>query len=275
MQVMATNQQHPPAEKTALRCVSARTTLGRGVQLCMHASFFARCAALHAALLPLVALPPGPRRSALARNHIRRGCAAFLGRLADSGCVHVEYEGFEGCADWGGSLICANHPSLLDALILFSKIPSAVCVVGRTPWKDPLFALPARMADYIPSEPAARMVRECRNRLRGGGAVLVFPEGTRTPRGALGPFHSGYALAAMRAEAPVRTVFIECDSMALGKGFAFFRAGSLPVRFRISAGEVFAPTAAKSTREFAARLEGYFREHLVRTADGIGLRTRQ
>ncbi len=119
------------------------------------------------------------------------------------------------------------------------------------------------------------MVRECRNRLRGGGAVLVFPEGTRTPRGALGPFHSGYALAAMRAEAPVRTVFIECDSMALGKGFAFFRAGNLPVRFRISAGEVFAPTAAKSTREFAARLEGFFREHLVRTADGIGLRTRQ
>lgn len=185
------------------------------------------------------------------------------------GHLELSFRGFEDVADWRGSVVCPNHPSLLDALFLFSKIPDVDCVIGRTPWRDPLLAVPARRAGYVPSEPSGTMLRECRRRVAQGANIVIFPEGTRTSGGALNRFESGFALPALQSGGCVRTVFIECDSMALGKGFSFFKNANPPLRFRISTGEVFSAPRGVRAREFSREIEEYFRTNLRREGGGI------
>lgn len=203
------------------------------------------------------------------REAISRHSARYLHRLARMGCICCEYEGFEDCADWHGSLICANHPSIFDALLLFQKFPRAVCVVGPNPWRHPLFSIPARQAAYIPSVPALRMVKETRRVMAQGGSMIVFPEGTRTREGALGPFLDGFALAAIKSGATVRTIFIECSSRFLGKAISFKSPLEMPMRFRLSTGQVFRPRPSENARAFSQALEAYFRHSLIREGESI------
>lgn len=264
---MATNRQQanrtPPAHGTGFVASAMESPpMGRLSQARAHGAFFARSVWLSLALLAA----PG---SANPRGIVQRHCAAFLRRLGEMGQLYVEFEGFEDAADWRGSVVCPNHPSLLDALFLFSKIPEVDCVIGRNPWRDPLLAVPARRAGYVPSEPAGMMLRECRRRLEDGGNIVIFPEGTRTADGVLNGFQGGFALPAIQSGGSVRTVFIECDSMALGKGFSFFRNAHPPLRFRISTGEVFTATRRRRAREFSREIEWYFRANLHRDGDRI------
>lgn len=204
-----------------------------------------------------------------ARETISRHCARYLDRLARMGCTRCEYVGFEDSANWRGSLLCANHPSIFDALLLFQKFPHAACVVGTNPWRHPLFSIPAKQAAYIPSLPALRMVKETRRLVAQGGNMIVFPEGTRTREGALGPFLDGFALAAIKGGAAVRTIFIECTSRFLGKAISFKSPLEMPIHFRLSTGQVFHPDPHANARDFSQTLEEYFRQRLIREGEAI------
>jgi len=264
---MATNRLQtnfgPPARGAGfVACHPGASPAGWVSQTRIHGAFFARSVWLSLTLLAA----PG---SANARGIVQRHCAAFLRRLGEMGRLHVEFLGFEDAADWRGSVVCPNHPSLLDALFLFSKIPDVDCVIGRNPRRDPLLAVSAWRAGYVPSEPAGVMLRECRRRLADGANIVIFPEGTRTAVGALNGFQGGFALPAIQSGGSVRTVFIECDSMALGKGFSFFKNAHPPLRFRISTGEVFKASRGRRARDFSREIEGYFRANLRRDGNRI------
>lgn len=207
-----------------------------------------------------------------AREIISRHSARYLDQLFRMGCIRCEYVGFEDSSNWRASLLCANHPSIFDALLLFQNFPHAACVVGTNPWRHPLFSIPARQAAYIPSLPALRMVKETRSVLSQGGNMIVFPEGTRTREGALGPFLDGFALSAIKGGATVRTIFIECTSRFLGKAISFKSPLDMPIHFRISTGEVFHPGPDERARYFSQTLEKYFRARLLREGEAI-LRT--
>ena len=207
-----------------------------------------------------------------AREIISRHSARYLDQLFRMGCIRCEYVGFEDSSNWRASLLCANHPSIFDALLLFQNFPHAACVVGTNPWRHPLFSIPARQAAYIPSLPALRMVKETRSVLSQGGNMIVFPEGTRTREGALGPFLDGFALSAIKGGATVRTIFIECTSRFLGKAISFKSPLEMPIHFRISTGEVFHPGPDERARDFSQTLEKYFRARLRCEGEAI-LRT--
>ena len=203
------------------------------------------------------------------RARLSTHCRMYFSDLAARNLVHCEFEGFEDAAAWKGSIICANHPSILDAICFFWKIQGLGCVVGMRPWANPLLSFPARNAEFVPRDPALRMLKECRQRLQRGENILLFPEGTRTTRGALNPFHDGPALLSVKARAPIRTVFIETNSLFLGKGYSFFKPTTEPIVFRFSVGEVFQPAAGESAHDLSRRLDGYYRDRLGRDGDRI------
>lgn len=250
----------------------SRAAAGLGPQRAFL-SFYGRCLAFN---LWLSLRNPKPDRAADVaeiRSRLSRDSGRFFAHLAARDLVHCRFDGL-GAADWRGSIVAANHPSILDALGLFWKMPGIGCVVGNNPRGNPLLSHPARRADFVPRDPALAMIKECRRRLRLGENILLFPEGTRTTRGALDPFLEGPALVAVKSDAPIRTVFIECNSLFLGKGYSVFRPLREPVVFRFSAGEVFRPAEGESARHLARRLEDYFRGELVREGDRIFRRQR-
>ncbi len=99
--------------------------------------------------------------------------------------------------------------------------------------------------------------------------MIIFPEGTRTREGELEPFLDGFALAAIKGGATVRTIFIECTSRFLGKTISFKSPLQFPIHFRVSIGKVFQPAPNESARDFSQTLEKYYRQSLIRKGEAI------
>jgi len=109
--------------------------------------------------------------------------------------------------------------------------------------RNPLLGPGARLARYIRNDSTLGMVRCAVEDLRQGGQLVVFPEGTRTTRHPLNPFHASFTLIARRAGAPIQAVFIDTDSPYLGKGWPLWRLPPLPIQFTVRLGGRYAPVA--------------------------------
>jgi 1-acyl-sn-glycerol-3-phosphate acyltransferase len=196
---------------------------------------------------------------------------SYLDLLVRWGIIEVNFFGFEDAHSWRGSVIAPNHPSILDAVLLYTRLPGLDCVMNSRLLADPVMSGAARLCDFIRNDTPLSMVRETRDRLSAGRNVLIFPEGTRTSSHPVGPFRHGFALAAARAGAPVRTVLIECDSDYFGRDFRFFRPARCPIRYRITASRVFHPSPDEDPRANSAEVEEFFRTALGR-GEGAGVR---
>jgi len=171
-------------------------------------------------LLPLCRILPGTpqTRDARAQRCIHRTYGFLLSFMSGLGLSRIRYEGFERLRTRGPHLIVANHPSLIDFGILISRLPQADCIVADAWARSFWLGRVARAAGYIVNSRGAAVVDECTARLRAGRTVLLFPEGTRSPRAGLWSFRRGAAHVALRSGCDLELVTIHCDPPALLKG---------------------------------------------------------
>ena len=145
--------------------------------------------------------------------------------------------------DEGGIIVAANHPSMLDALMLVAHLPRSACIMKASLANNPLLGPGARLARYIRNDSPRRMVRQAVADLQQGGQLVLFPEGTRTTRWPINRFSSAFTLISRRAAVPVQTVFIDTDSPYLGKGWPLWQLPPLPIVFTVRLGRRFPPAA--------------------------------
>ncbi len=77
----------------------------------------------------------------------------------------------------------ANHPSLIDYVMLASVMPETDCMVKSALLKNPFVSGVIRAADYLINDQADALLPASRQRLQQGDTILIFPEGTRTVPG--------------------------------------------------------------------------------------------
>jgi 1-acyl-sn-glycerol-3-phosphate acyltransferase len=114
----------------------------------------------------------------------------------------------------GPVLIVANHQSYLDPVSLtLGATQRHVDFLARAGlFKNPFFRWLITALNAVPlaeGRPDAAALKTVIERLRLGHAVLIFPEGARTPDGAVHEFKRGFAVLAKRAECPVMPAAIE------------------------------------------------------------------
>ena len=189
-------------------------------------------------LVPLLPRAAGQR---IGRAGIALGYRFFWAAARASGLLRMEAQALRALADERGLVIVANHPSLLDALMLVAQLPRSFCVMKASLMRNPFLGPGALLARYIRNDCARTMVREAVADLRTGGQLVMFPEGTRTTGSGLHPFQGGFALIARRAHAPVQTVFIDTTSPYLGKGWPIWKLPPLPIEFSLRLGRRFEP----------------------------------
>ena len=117
----------------------------------------------------------------------------------------------------------ANHPSLLDVTSIMCRLPHVCCVVRSSLIDSPLVGALLRSSGHVSGGDGsflagAAVLEALLMRLREGSSVLVFPEGTRSPKRGLHRFRRGAFEVAKRANVPVVPLFLRCDPPALGKG---------------------------------------------------------
>jgi 1-acyl-sn-glycerol-3-phosphate acyltransferase len=196
----------------------------------------------NAIALLLYPLLPRATGRALGRAAIARGYALFWWFARHSGLLRMDASALDAIAAERGLIVVANHPSLLDALMLVARLPRAACVMKASLMRNPFLGPGARLARYIRNDSAHGMVRLAVDDLRAGGQLVLFPEGTRTVQAPVNPFRPGFTLVAKLADAPIQTVFIDTDSPYLGKGWALARLPPLPIVFTVRLGRRFAPS---------------------------------
>jgi len=160
----------------------------------------------------------------------------------------------------GGLIVAANHPTMLDALLVVARLPRGVCVMKAELMRNIFLGGGARLARYIRNDVGRGMIRDSVATLREGNQLVLFPEGTRTVVAPINPFRPGIALIAHLAQVPIQTVIIESFSPYLTKGWPLLKAPPVPVRIRLRLGRRFAPEA--DHRALRRRLELYFAEEL-------------
>lgn len=205
------------------------------------------------------------RHRGIGQRMLGHGMDTFISGLETLRIIRVCNEGLRGEESRPGPLIIAcNHPAMWDALLVIRQFVSVSCIMKTELLANPLLGSSARFAGFLPNAPRMKMVRSAIGRLRSGGRLLLFPEGTRTRRDSVGVngFRPGLALLVERTGAPVLPVFITTNSRYLEKGWPIARRPELPILIKLTAGELVRIEPGETTREFSARLEGIFRKEL-------------
>ncbi len=172
--------------------------------------------------------------------------------------VYVRYEGFERMPR-GGVVLVANHLSLIDITCLLARIPEAICIFKPAIRRNPILGAAARRAGYLGGDGGHDLVRQAAEKVAAGAKLVIFPEGTRAPDGALLPFKPGFALIARRAHAPVQLVRITTDSDVLTKHCQPWRMPRFPAHVVVSLGPLVATDTPAGTAELTAGVEEWFR----------------
>jgi len=248
---------------------------GRGamIQAAAHLYFIASGLWLTTRWMSRRALTKSPPDAIKERRGLQRRFSRYLMLLRQWNMLEVTFHGFEDCQHWRGNVLAPNHPSLMDAVALISRVPELDCVMNSKLLRDPVMGGAAKLCDYVCNSAPVRMLRSCQNRLTAGSNILIFPEATRTLTPPLGPFHQGFALAAIKAGAPIRTIFIECDSLYFGRNFSFFRPACCPMSFHLTAARVFPTSPDDNPRTLSAEIENYFSSQLMSDGHSIIRRT--
>lgn len=112
----------------------------------------------------------------------------------------------------GPALLVANHQSYFDPpLVGLTSGRRLVYLARKTLFRKKFFAFLIRSLDAVPIDQdgiGKEGIKTIIEELRKGRAVLVFPEGSRTPDGAMQPFKPGIHLLIKRSQAPIIPVGI-------------------------------------------------------------------
>jgi len=212
----------------------------------------------------LLALPRGEAVGHLVRWLIRQLFRVWTGWLHFTGLIRIEWDQPLGVSLPYPAVYVANHPGLLDATILLSRLRETVCIVKPAVMRNPLLGPAARAAGYAAGDGGVDTLRALVDRLLAGQGVLIFPEGTRTrPDAAYNPLKPGFALIARRAAVPIQVLLIDGSRDLLPRGAVWWRMPRLPGRYRIRIDSCFAPLAEASAGEITAQIESRFAAELV------------
>jgi len=135
----------------------------------------------------------------------------------------------------GAFILACNHASFLDPLMIGQALRQEICYLARKSlFRYPVAGWVLRSWKAIPldrGEVDVAGMRAILNSLKGGDAVLVFIEGTRTNDGNLQPARAGVGFLVAKANVPVVPARIWGSFEAMGRGKSWPRPKKLHVTF--------------------------------------------
>ena len=211
--------------------------------------------------LPLYYLLPRRAGLVVGRWLIHSAFRVYLRILALIGACNFDLSALDALRGQPPMIIAPNHPSLIDAVLVISRLPGLACIMKASIVDNPSLGAGARLARYIRNDALRSMIHLAVADLRSGHHLLLFPEGTRSTSRPIGALRGSVALIAKQARVPVQTVFIETDSPFLAKGWPLTRRPQLPITYRVRLGKRFDPP--QDAQAFIAELDAYYRDALA------------
>ncbi|OAI06064.1 acyltransferase [Methylomonas methanica] len=189
-------------------------------------------------VFPLLAIWPGNRaqKAGRAQYTVHLSFYVFIGLMHRLGVMTYEVIGLEKL-NRPRQLIVANHPTLVDVVFLLSRIKQANCIVKASLWHNPAMRGPILNAGYISNADSETMINDCATWLQNGGAMIIFPEGTRSVPGQAYRFQRGAAAIALQADSIITPVTLTCMPSTLTKTQAWYQIPQQRFHLRMIVGD--------------------------------------
>jgi 1-acyl-sn-glycerol-3-phosphate acyltransferase len=172
----------------------------------------------------------------------------------------------------GPCVVIANHPTLMDVTAVTAVMGGACSIVKPALYRRAMIKpllLGLGHVEGPGAEPMriGRVVEDVIERLRWGLPVVIFPEGTRSPEGAIGRFGRVAFEVACRANVPLVSLTIVCEPTYLSKRVTLLRPPSRTPRMQINVLAVDAAGAAGTdSRKLRQKVEERYRAWLCKVA---------
>lgn len=190
----------------------------------------------------------------------------FFASLELTRLVKVDLTDLDQLRNEKGLIIAPNHPCLMDAILISSRLPNIVCVMKASVLNNPVFYGGASLGGFIRSDQPLQFIQQCKIALHQGDQLLLFPEGTRTRNSSVNVFKGGLALIAQQTGAKIQAVFIKTDNLFLSKGWPLLKKPEFPLIYKIKLGQRFQVEKHQDHKAFTRQLESYFSEGLKKTS---------
>ena len=182
------------------------------------------------------------------RTHIRPPLIAFgqflvrwFFRTLLTLMYQIRVHGLENYPETDGMLVCSNHQSFLDALILGVICPRPINYLGRKSlFKSRLLGWFMNWNDTIPIDRDGAGIggmKETMRRIKRGETVAMFPEGTRSRDGEFHSIMLGFCAIAKRRKSTLMPIGFGGAFQAYPRSAIFPRPGRIqavmgkPIRF--------------------------------------------
>jgi long-chain acyl-CoA synthetase len=177
----------------------------------------------------------------------------------------LKYEGLEKLPAGRPVIICSNHQSFIDPVVLASLLPWSVFRKSFAVGTSEIFGSGfmrwlARQIRVVSVDPDANLVPAMRAAafgLRHGRTLILYPEGERSIDGTPKTFRKGAAILSIHLQAPIVPVAIEGFYEAWPRGKYFFQKLT---KFRMKFGDPIDPPGAASEEAYTKLTEKLKRE---------------
>ena len=135
----------------------------------------------------------------------------------------------------GPVILASNHASYIDPPLVGSGVSRQINFLAKDAiFKVPVLASILRSWEVVPVDRdggTGRGLKTILDRLSRGGAIILFPEGTRSRHGELNPARSGLGLTVIKSSAPVVPVRVFGTFAAFGADKLLPRPKQLIVKY--------------------------------------------
>ena len=190
-------------------------------------------------------------------GHAAHGCARLWARLivVTSG-VRIVRDGSPLPPADRSAVFVANHSSIYDIPIVFTAVPRQLRIMAKAALGYvPFIGWHLRLGGHVlvnRANPGAGIFKRMQRMTQQNASLIVFPEGSRSRNGAVGPFKPGIFLLAIEHALPVVPVSIVGSRTVMPKG----RLMVCPATVEVTIHDVI-PTeglSRKDARELAERV---------------------
>jgi len=169
-------------------------------------------------------------------NNLSHKVSSLWGRwLCILNGIQVDVEGLEYIRQDQAQILVANHQGYFDIFALSGFLPLQIRWVAKSSlFKIPFVGWSIAASGYIPVDRSNRKKSyqaflATIEKLKAGNSIVIFPEGTRSEDGKIGPFKKGGLLLSVRSGAPLVPVTLLGTGSIIKKGSGIIRPGRIQI----------------------------------------------
>lgn len=189
-----------------------------------------------------------------ARKIVSKTFKFFLFIIKLTGALKISIDNTKKISELKAGIVVANHPSLIDVVILISQISNADAIVNSNLAGKNIVHFIINALYITNNLPHDELIKKCVESLHNGNVLIIFPEGTRSTCYGQNQYKKGAARIAIASGCPIVPIFIGGNNkVGLGKKesmFSFNHTG--PYIYNLCVKETINPQEFSELKETVA-----------------------